>query len=150
MEKLCDELIDYLIDDLKPYLDELKTDSVPLPYFSKKNCVLSAIDFGKYQMNQVCFVLPDIQNSNPLSIDENETSTRIDIFIFCSGKPAEVLLKQALRYGAAIKNLVKDNYSMNGVVSQIYVNEFDFFEDVTANDKRMTGAKLTVTLINEE
>lgn len=149
MEKLCGVIKDFLISELGPYLAELTDSSTPLPAFTEKNCVVGAVDLDLYKTSQVCFITPDYQDSTELTIDNREERTTVQILVCVRQNKKDVLFRQAMRYGGAIKKAIKNDYTIQNNFDQATINRFEYFDQVEAFDGNVQAVVLELNIVNE-
>lgn len=152
MEKICNVVKDFILQTLPIYLKELEDEAsdVPLPAFNSDSISLGVIDLDRYKQNQNCAIIPDMQNIGEESLKFAETRTNIDIYFFCRNNTPDVLYKQPLRYATALKRAIYKDFSLGGNFSECMITELEYYDDVGLQDKRITGARIGLTVINEE
>lgn len=149
MEQICNSVKNFLINNLPEYLAELIDSSTPLPAFTENNCIVGAVDLDSYKSSQVCFITPDYQDINDLTLEDKEDRTTIQILVCVRNNKKDVLFRQALRYGGAIKKAIKNDYTIQNNFDQATINRFEYFDQVEAFDGNVQAIVLELNIINE-
>ena len=150
MEEICNKVKDFIITATAPYLQELADETVSLPALSETNTHLGYLDAESNQREIECFIVPDSQTVSELSMEENETRTNMNIYVFVRKAEKDVLFKRAMRYGAAIKKAVQNDYSMGNNFLQSLITNVEYYDNVEDTDGKIRAIRLGLTVIDEE
>lgn len=149
MEKVCNVLKSFILDNLPQYLEEMQDEETPLPEFTDATVKVGSINVEQNKQSQLCFVVPDSQSIEELTVSSEQVTTRVDIFVFVRNAPEDCLFRQAMRYGAAIKRAIENDYSIQGAFIQCYCTEMEFFSDVEASGGKVKAIRIGLTAIDE-
>ena len=150
MEHICNIVKDFIITETAEYLSEMEEQGLTLPAFTSDNVHLGYLDAESNQRSIECFIVPDSQTLSELSMEENETRTNMNIYVFVRKAEKDVLFKRAMRYGAAIKKAVQNNYSMGGNFLQSIITNVEYYDNVEDTDGKIRAIRLGLTVIDEE
>ena len=149
MEQICETLRAFLISALPDYLEQLADSSTPLPSLTENNVKVGSVNIEQQKFNQCAFILPDNQTVAELTMDTEQITTRVDVFVFVRNAQSDVLFRQALRYGMAVKKAIQNDYSCGGAFEQASVIDFEYFDDVEASDSKIRACRLGINIIDE-
>lgn len=160
MEAICNVLKSFMVTELPPYLAVLADTETPLPVFQadnpasvppeKGNVFCGAIDIEKNVQKQSVFIVPDSQDISESTMNATENNTKISVYIFVRREPPDVLFRQAMRYAAAVKKAVLNNFTLSGEVEQAAVTKIDYFDNVENADNKIRAVCIEMTITTEE
>lgn len=150
MEAICNTVKNFIITETAQYLQELAEPGVTLPALTAQNVHLGYLDAESNQKDVECFIVPDSQSLAELSLDENETRTNLNVYVIVRKASKEILFKRAMRYGAAIKKAVQNNYSMGNNFLQSVITNVEYYDNVEDTDGKIRAIRLGLTVIDEE
>lgn len=134
MEEICSALKTALVTYLPTYLANYATEQEPLPALNENAVSGGYVDLDLMKMKQCAFIIPGSQELQQVAISEATEATTFDVFVFVRGDKLKRLYQKAMRYGAAIKDMFMQDYSIHGAVGQVTINEMDYFDEVEAED----------------
>lgn len=134
MEDICAALKTALVTYLPTYLSAYATEQEPLPSLAENSVVDGYVDLDKMKLAQCAFIIPNGQELEYEGPTEASEKSTFDIFVFVRKDKLKRLYQKAMRYGAAIKDMFMQDYSIHGAVGQVVINGMDYFDDVEAED----------------
>ncbi len=149
MEIICNMLKDFIINSLSIYLERFATEAVPLPDFTDSTVIPGSIDIERNTAPNMCFIVPDIQQLSELSISSQEEHTEIDIWFFVRKDTPENLFLRSLRFAAAFKTAVLNDWSIGGAFTQAYIKEIEYFDNVENSDGKIRAVRCGMTILTE-
>lgn len=149
MELICEKLKEFLVAALPQYLEQMEDAQTPLPALTEKTVKVGGVRLESERASQLCYIVPDTQTIEELTMASEEINTRVDAFIFVRNKNNECLFRQALRYGLAIKKAIQNDYTCNGAFSNASVVDMEYFEDVEATDGHIQAVRIGINIITE-
>lgn len=151
MEELLIALKSFIIAHGE-YFTELASEDVPMYAFTEGNVILHPVDLNRYEQDQICVLLPDLQD------DDDETSTnaylrtqsQFTVAFINRGYDAETLIKQSCRYLKGFMRMMMDNPTLGGLIEDYSFGQRTFYPDAGAVENQLSAVEITLTFLTEE
>ncbi len=116
--------------ELKAEIDKINLAKVDLvvPYINK--FVFGYPDTVKYTDNLVFYFLPNMYSYEPLTSQSKIQSATINVYLTIKGFKDSDIDKIMFRYMSAFYNVFESNFSLNGLVDIIYIQDIKTYDDI--------------------
>lgn len=146
VEDMITGLKTFLLANLGTYLTTVvaaKADGVALPAPVSTSVVLGAMDVAGYSKYPVVFLVPIGETYEPLTPSTDLITATVSIMVLVGGTSDDALNKQTWRYGAMIRNLLRDYPTWGGTVEMSKVKEVVYFPEVQG-ESGLKAVRVTV------
>jgi hypothetical protein len=136
----------FLTSNLNTYLQAITTakgDSVTLSAPDSDDYVLGAMDLAGYDDYPVVFLVPVGEEYEPLTPSTDLIRATIAIWLVHGGFAEATLYKQIWRYGAEIRNVLRDYPTWGSTVETSRVKEVAYFP-LVLGEEELQAVRVTV------
>jgi hypothetical protein len=141
----------FLLAQLPAYLTAIaaaKTDAITQPMPGSDDIVLGAMDLHHYDHYPVVFLVPIGEEYESLTPSTDLIRATIAIWLVIGGFETSDLNKMIWRYGAELRNVLRDYPTWSGTVEVSIVKEVAYFPVVLGEDE-LQAVRVTVTAEKE-
>lgn len=150
MEKIFNDIKDFILTTVNPYISEMADSETPMNEINEKNIVFGSVDLSRYNAKVICSIIPDSQEENEEEIGSYKITSDFTVTFLCKGYPLETLVRQMCRYGAAFRRAVLDDVSLGGKVERSEIGRREFFTDAGTVEKQVTAVEIGLTTETED
>jgi len=150
-EDLLEGLKDYIIDNFETYIDAIlsdKSNDYALPVPTNKDVILGYMDPEAHDNYPVVFIVPLEDKYDVLSMGSDNLEVTAAVWLVIAGYKSTTLTKQIMRYGAALRNMFRADFTLGGAVGEITTDTINYYPEMYA-DNEMQAVRVTVKIIQE-
>ena len=146
VEDMVNGLKTFLDTNLGTYLTAVttaKADSIALPDVDLEDIVLGALNLEDYDDYPVIFLVPIGEEYTPLTASTDLVRATIAIWLVMGGYAQATLYKQIWRYGAELRNVLRDEPTWGATVEVSQVKEVAYYP-LVLNEEELQAVRVTV------
>lgn len=151
VEDMIAGLKTFLLASLGAYLTAVNTaknDGITVKMPSTEDIVLGAVDLAGYDDYPVVFLVPIGEEYEPLTASTDTIRATITAWLVIGGYSEADLNRMIWRYGAQLRNVMRDYPTWGGVVEVSEVREVAYFP-VVLGEAELQAVRVTVVAEKE-
>lgn len=134
-EDTLDDVKAFILANLQTYLSgilAIKGDSrdIPLDMFEDEQILIGESDVGIYDNYPMMFINPMEDKFEYLASGIDTLQTQAVISVVVSGYEEATLMKMCMRYGAAMRNMIRENTTFDNAVDEIAVDTIVYIQNI--------------------
>ena len=152
-ENILDNVKTFILANLQTYLSGilvLKADSkdVSLDMFEDETITIGSNDANKYDGSPIMLINPMESKFEYLTLGQDKIEVLATISIIVGGDKEETLTKQCMRYGAALRNMIRANITFGNTVDEISVDTIIYVNNILGAPE-LSAVNVNVNIIND-
>lgn len=150
-EDLLDNLKSFIVSNYGTYLAEILTDKsndYALPTPKTNDIVIGIRDPKAYRNYPVMFIVPEEDAYEVLSMGSDNLGVTANVWLFISGYDSTTMIRQIMRYGSAMRNMFRANFSLSNTVDEISTDTVVYFPEWNG-DAEIQAVRARVQIIKE-
>lgn len=150
-EDLLNALSTYIKANYSTYIAAILTDKsndYALPVPTANDVIIGYIDPALHDNYPVIFLVPMEDKYEILSMGSDTLEVTASVWLVISGYKPETMTKQIMRYGAAMRNMIRANWTLGNTVDEISTDTIHYYPEMYA-DQEMQAVRVTVKMIKE-
>ncbi|AFG37631.1 hypothetical protein [Spirochaeta africana] len=147
LETIIDKIREIILRDFETEAATLFTDGgePELDPVVDESIVAFDFDIDKNKRGLMLFLLPEAEQVERITIEGEESTQGVSVYIICRNDTPANLYKKVLRYSRAFRDMIRGNNTLDGIAGDSYVTNAEYFHAVEGNPA-IKGAELQITV----